>query len=95
MTNRKLKSRKKKHLQTSKLVMFLMITMVFEIILYIEYAMLKIQDLSPAYALIGVSATLVPVIWRYYAKSERENCEGIVYQMAMKENEIDDSEPKG
>ena len=71
---------------TSKLVLFGMILLCLEIVIFCEYAMISTKDTSALYALIGVVASLVPVIFAYYSKSGKENSVGgIVYDMAMAE----------
>lgn len=46
----------------------------------------KYGDLSAMYALIGIPATIIPIVLGYYSKSKAENTAGgITYDMAMME----------
>ena len=90
---------KRKWPSTSKLVLFGSILLCLEIIIFCEYMMIYTSDTSSMYVLIGIPATLVPIIWGYYSKSRAENTiGGIVYDTAMwdKQNDEDMSgEAKG
>lgn len=90
---------------TSKLILIGAVLLCLEIVIFCEYTMIKLGDTSAMYVLIGIPATLIPVIWGYYSKSKAENTVGgIVYDMAMMQmnqtnntedmNDID-SEAKG
>lgn len=69
---------------TSKVALFLTIFITFQIVLFVEYVMLKYGDFSAAYALIGIPATLAPSIISYMNKSKVENSVGgITYDSAM------------
>ena len=69
---------------TSKVALFLTIFITFQIVLFVEYVMLKYGDFSAAYALIGIPATLAPSLIAYLNKSKAENTRsGIVYETAM------------
>ena len=93
LRNEKNKHKTRKNFSTSKLVLWAIILLVFEIVLFVEYCMAKWGDFSAAYALIGIPATLIPVVWAYYSKSKAENTQGgITYDMAMKDYEIEDNE---
>lgn len=82
------KYKKTKKLQTSKVVLWAMIVLVFSIAVWFMYESHRLADLSQAYALLGVVASLAPVIFGYYSKSKAENTEGgIVYETAMFEQE--------
>lgn len=82
------KYKKIKKLQTSKVVLWAMIVLVFSIAVWFMYESHRLADLSQAYALLGVVASLAPVIFGYYSKSKAENTEGgIVYETAMFEQE--------
>jgi len=89
----------KKKITTSKVILFVMIILCIQIVVFCELMMDKYGDLSAMYALIGVPATLVPVIWQFYSKSKAENTkDGIIYDMAMREYENqlnNDDEPVG
>ena len=65
-----------------------MVILVFGIAIWFMYESHRLCDLSQAYALLGIVASLAPVIFGYYSKSRAENTEGgIVYETAMKEQE--------
>lgn len=86
----KAKGRQKKYrnIPTSKLVLWAMVILVFGIAIWFMYESHRLCDLSQAYALLGIVASLAPVIFGYYSKSRAENTEGgIVYETAMKEQE--------
>ena len=87
---------------TSKLVLFIVFLMCIEILVFSQWAMIKLGDISAMYTLIGVPAALVPITLGYYWKSKNENTTGgIVYDMAMaernqnKSNDTDSSEAHG
>lgn len=85
------KGRQKKFrsISNSKLVLWAMVILVFCIAIWFMYESHRLCDLSQAYALLGIVASLAPVIFGYYSKSKAENTEGgIVYETAMKEQEI-------
>lgn len=69
---------------TSKIVLWAVILLNFQIIWFVEKAMMQWGDFSAIYALIGIPATLIPIVWAYYAKSKAENTKGgIIYDSAM------------
>ena len=75
---------------TSKLILLGAILLCLQIVIYCEYAMITTGDTSAMYVLIGIPATLVPVIWGYYSKAKAENTAGgITYDMAMWQMEHD------
>lgn len=78
---------------TSKIVLFSMIILCVEIVVFAEYAMLAMKNMSAMYALIGIPVALTPTIWGYYSKSKAENTKGgIKYETAMANmNDIDTS----
>ncbi len=78
---------------TSKLVLLGVILLCVQIVLFCEYAMLKLCDASSMYVLVGIPVALVPVIWGYYSKSKAENTTGgIIYETAMAKFNVDHSE---
>ncbi len=91
--------RKSKKISNSKLVLWAMIALVFCIAIWFMYESHRLCDLSQAYALLGIVASLAPVIFGYYSKSKAENTKnGIIYESAMKqmqENSDDNSEGIG
>lgn len=90
LRSEKAKGRQKKsrNIPTSKLVLWAMVILVFGIAIWFMYESHRLCDLSQAYALLGIVASLAPVIFGYYSKSRAENTEGgIVYETAMKEQE--------
>ena len=69
---------------TSKLILWTVVLICVEIVLFSEFAMLKTGDTSALYALIGVPATLVPAVLGYYHKAAKENCiGGLVYETTV------------
>ena len=97
---RKLKEEKRKNIpklklpSTSKLILIGAVLLCLEIVIFCEYIMITIGDTSAMYVLIGIPATLIPIIWGYYSKSKAENTHGgIVYDMAMMQvNQANDAE---
>lgn len=82
------RQKKSRNIPTSKLVLWAMVILVFSIAIWFMYESHRLCDLSQAYALLGIVASLAPVIFGYYSKSRAENTEGgIVYETAMKEQE--------
>ena len=82
------RQKKSRNIPTSKLVLWTMVILVFGIAIWFMYESHRLCDLSQAYALLGIVASLAPVIFGYYSKSRAENTEGgIVYETAMKEHE--------
>lgn len=78
------KKRKFKLPSTSKLLLLGAVLLCLEIVIFCEYVMLKFQDTSALYVLIGIPASLIPVILGYFYKSKAENTSGgIVYETAM------------
>lgn len=71
---------KVKKITTSKLILLVVISIVLEIVLFAQYEMNKLGDLTPMYSLIGVVGVLAPVIKHYYLKATQENTKGgVVY----------------
>lgn len=71
---------------TSKLVLLGMILLCLQIVIFCEYAMLKLYDASSMYVLVGIPVALAPIIWGYYSKAKAENTEGgIKYMTVMEE----------
>lgn len=84
------KNRLKKKPTTSKLLLVAVVILCVEIVIFSQYVMVKFQDLTALYTLIGVPVTLVPVALGYYYKSMRENTEnGITYRQMEIDNGID------
>lgn len=81
----KLKSKRKFKLpSTSKLILLGAVVLCLQIVIFCEYVMLTLQDTSAMYVLIGIPASLIPVILGYFYKSKAENTVGgIVYDSAM------------
>ena len=87
---RKLRAEKRKHMpkfklpSTSKLILLGAILLCLQIVIFCEYIMVTSGDTSAMYVLIGIPATLIPVIWSYYSKAKAENTiGGITYDIAM------------
>lgn len=78
---------------TSKMLLWALIIICVEIVVFCEYAMLKLYDTSAMYALIGVPAALAPSLIGYFQKSMKENTVGgIVYDAALGEAELTKNE---
>ena len=72
----------------SKLLMFGLVALCLQIVLFVEYATIKLQDGSAMYALIGIPAALVAAMLGYFSKSKAENtANGIIYETAMLEKQ--------
>lgn len=87
---RKLKEEKNKYKPklklptTSKLLLIGAVLLCLEIVIFCEYVMVKLQDTSAMYVLIGIPASLIPIILGYFYKSKAENTSGgIIYETAM------------
>lgn len=92
----KVRQKKSRSISNSKLVLWAMVILVFCIAIWFMYESHRLCDLSQAYALLGIVASLAPVIFGYYSKSKAENTEGgIVYETAMKEQEITSNSESG
>lgn len=75
---------------------FMYAIFVFGIAIWFMYESHRLCDLSQAYALLGIVASLAPVIFGYYSKSKAENTEGgIVYETVMKEQETASNSESG
>lgn len=92
----------KKKWSTSKIVLLVVFILCIEIVVFCEVMMSKYGDLSAMYALIGVPATLIPIVCGYMIKSKAENTQGgITYDMAMLDRQQEfmmgnnDDEPVG
>lgn len=79
----------KRHIKfpsTSKIALFCIIIICLEIIFFVEFATIRLNDINALYALVAVPVTLTPTIWAYYSKSKAENTEGgIVYEASLRE----------
>jgi len=90
------RQKKSRSISNSKLVLWAMVILVFCIAIWFMYESHRLCDLSQAYALLGIVASLAPVIFGYYSKSKAENTEGgIVYETAMKEQDITSNSESG
>ena len=88
------KYKNKKLPSTSKLLLWVVVILCLEIIIFSEYAMIRLQDMSALYTLIGVPVTLIPTVLGYYYKSLKENTSGgIVYLNAQADlsNEVENT----
>ena len=69
---------------TRKLLLIGAVLLCLEIVIFCEYVMVKLQDSSSMYVLIGIPASLIPIILGYFYKSKAENTSGgIVFETAM------------
>lgn len=85
MTNKKKKKNKKKF-STSKLILWATFLMCIEIIIFCQYAIIRLEDASSIYALIGAPVAFIPVVIGYFVKSKAENTSGgLVYESTMAE----------
>ena len=83
----KTKLTKSPPLSTSKMVLWGVIFLCLEIVVFCEWAMIYTRDLSAMYVLIGIPAALAPTIMSYMYKSRKENTVGgIVYDTVMRDN---------
>lgn len=79
-------SKNQRPLSTSKILLWVVVLICIEIILFSEYAMIRFNDMSTLYTLIGVPVTLIPTVLGYYYKSAKENTVGgIVYESFLNE----------
>ena len=85
---------KKKKITTSKLALWIMMAIMFQIVIFAQVVMWKYGDFSSLYVLIGIPAAMIPIVWKYFDKSAKENSKnGIIYDLAMKESgQCDDDE---
>ncbi|MCD7810248.1 MAG: hypothetical protein LUG91_00085 [Ruminococcus sp.] len=84
---------KRKLPSTSKMVLFGVVAICVQIVIFCEYIVSVTEDTSCLYALIGIPATLAPTVWAYYSKAKAENTEGgITYMTAMAQYESAESE---
>lgn len=71
-------------ISTSKLVLWAMVILVFSITIWFMYESHRLGDLTQSYALLGIVASLIPVMWGYFSKSKAENTAGgIIYETAI------------
>lgn len=78
---------------TSKLILIGAVLLCLQIIIFCERMMMLLGDTSAMYVLVGIPATLIPIIWGYYSKAKAENTVGgIVYEQAMKSNQEGNNE---
>ena len=88
------KNRLKKKPTTSKLLLIAVVILCVEIVIFSQYVMIKFQDLTALYTLIGVPVTLVPVALGYYYKAKSENTiGGLTYRQMEIDNGIDVNTP--
>lgn len=71
---------------TSKLILLVASLLCFQIVIFCEYVMFKFQDTSAMYALIGVPASLIPVVLGYYYKAKAENTVGGITYLAAEQS---------
>lgn len=71
---------------TSKVVLFGIMAICLEIVIFCEWLMVVTHDTSSMYALIGIVSGLAVSIFGYYSKAKAENTVGgIKYEAAMHE----------
>lgn len=85
------KYKKKRKISTSKLVLWSVVALNIEILIFVEVMMAMYKDFSAMYALISIPVSLVPTILGYFWKSKAENTgadgTGIVFQQMMNEHD--------
>lgn len=90
------KGKYRKKATTSKLLLIVVVILCLEIIIFSQYVMIKFQDLTALYTLIGVPVSLVPVALGYFYKSTKENTSGgIVLEQMMIDNQPQEIEDTG
>lgn len=84
------KGKYRKKPTTSKLLLVTVVILCVEIVIFSQYVMIKFQDLTALYTLIGVPVTLVPVALGYYYKAKSENTiGGVTYETAIHQMETE------
>lgn len=69
---------------TSKIVLLVAAIFCAQIVIFSEYAILKLGSGEALYTLIGAPIAIVPIVISYYGKSKAENTkDGLVYDSAM------------
>lgn len=77
---------------TSKLVLWVVVLLCVEVLVFCEYVFIQTKDTSFIYALAGIPTVLVPAILSYNNKSLHENTSGgIVYETAIQKMNTDSS----
>lgn len=77
---------------TSKMLLWAVVLLCVEVVVFCEYVFLQTKDTSFIYALAGVPTVLVPAILSYNNKSMHENTSGgIVYETAIQKMNTDSS----
>lgn len=90
------KNRLKKKPTTSKLLLVAVVILCVEIVIFSQYVMIKFQDLTALYTLIGVPVTLVPVALGYYYKAKSENTiGGVTYETAIHQMGVENNTSTG
>lgn len=85
-------SRLKKLPSTSKMLLWTVVLLCVEVLVFCEYVFLQTRDTSFIYALAGIPTVLVPAILSYNNKSMHENTSGgIVYETAIQKMNTDSS----
>lgn len=79
-------NKNKKKFSTSKLILWGTFLMCIEIIAFCQYAIIRLEDASSIYAMIGAPVAFIPVVLGYFFKSKAENTiGGLVYESTMAE----------
>ena len=74
-----------KKIRKSKKVLWTIIVICLEILIFSEYMALKTEDTSFMYALIGVATTLIPTALGYFKMSDNEHKRG-QFEMSLNED---------
>lgn len=80
-----------KKIRTSKKVLWTIIVICLEILIFSEYMALKTEDTSFMYALIGVATTLIPTALGYFKMSDNEHKRG-QFEMSLNEDNSSNSD---
>lgn len=77
---------------TSKMLLWAVVLLCVEVLVFCEYVFMKTKDTSFIYALAGIPTVLVPAILSYNNKSMKENTVGgIIYETALSQKNTDSS----
>lgn len=92
------KFKPKKKIETSKIVVAVIFMVCIEIIVYSQWVMYRLADLTALITLLGIPACMTTAAVAYLNKSAKQNTKnGITYELAMleKQHELEDEEAVG
>lgn len=87
-----------KKIETSKIVVAVIFMVCIEIIVYSQWVMYRLADLTALITLLGIPACMTTAAVAYLNKSAKQNTKnGITYELAMleKQHELEDEEAVG